>query len=54
MKNKCGDPCVGTCGIDAKCEVYNHIPMCSCSFGMTGDPFHSCQPIPGKYQTMHT
>lgn len=40
--NHCVDPCAGTCGINANCEVRNHIPTCSCSPGHTGDPFTSC------------
>lgn len=39
---KCIDPCVGTCGLNARCEVKNHSPICSCPSGMTGDPFQRC------------
>lgn len=40
----CVDPCIGTCGTNAKCDVVNHIPMCSCFPGTTGDPFTLCRP----------
>jgi hypothetical protein len=45
---KCIDPCVGTCGINAKCQVVNHIATCTCRNGHRGDPFSQCTPIPGK------
>ena len=46
--NKCIDPCLGTCGINANCVVYNHIPVCSCLPKFTGNPERSCQVIPSK------
>lgn len=46
---KCTDPCPGTCGLGARCEVINHNPICSCSPGMTGDPFTRCYPVPRKF-----
>lgn len=42
---KCRDPCPGTCGINARCSVVNHNPICSCPSRYTGDPFVRCQPI---------
>lgn len=42
IRNKCADPCPGTCGQNALCDVINHIPMCSCQSGMTGNAFVSC------------
>lgn len=39
---KCINPCTGTCGIGAKCNVINHRPICSCAPGLTGDPFTRC------------
>lgn len=47
MRNKCGDPCPGTCGQSAICDVINHIPMCNCPPGYTGNAFVECRPIPG-------
>ena len=40
--NKCIDPCHGTCGQNAQCMVYNHIPMCNCPPGMSGNAFILC------------
>lgn len=46
IRNKCSDPCPGTCGQGATCDVVNHIPMCSCPQGMSGNPFVQCRPVP--------
>lgn len=43
--HKCINPCLGTCGYGARCEVVNHNPICSCPGGYTGDPFSRCIPI---------
>lgn len=42
---KCRDPCPGTCGLNTRCQVTNHNPICSCKPGFTGDPFVSCSPV---------
>ena len=42
---KCRNPCPGTCGVGARCEVVNHNPICSCPPRYTGDPFVRCRPI---------
>lgn len=42
IREKCLDPCPGSCGIAAQCNVFNHIPICTCLEGYTGDPFTSC------------
>lgn len=39
---KCVDPCPGTCGYNARCQVINHNPICSCNAGYNGDPFVRC------------
>lgn len=41
-RNKCIDPCPGTCAVNADCQVINHSPMCFCRTGYTGDPFRQC------------
>lgn len=46
VNQKCTDPCLGSCGLNARCEVINHSPICSCPEGMTGDPFQSCRELP--------
>lgn len=40
--NKCIDPCPGTCASNADCQVVNHLPLCTCPQGLTGDPFRQC------------
>lgn len=42
---KCRDPCVGACGVGARCIVVNHSPICSCPSRFEGDPFTRCIPI---------
>lgn len=42
---RCGDPCPGACGINAKCTAVNHSPICSCSPRFTGNPFVHCHAI---------
>lgn len=42
MREKCRDPCQGSCGAAARCSVINHTPICTCPEGYTGDPFTSC------------
>jgi hypothetical protein len=49
IRNKCQDPCPGTCGLVATCAVVNHLPVCSCPPGYTGDPYQQCRIETGKY-----
>ncbi len=42
VRNKCIDPCPGTCGINAQCTVENHNPICSCPTSYSGNPFVRC------------
>lgn len=39
---KCIRPCQGACGINSKCQVINHNPICSCPPSFTGNPFIRC------------
>lgn len=48
IRNKCTDPCPGTCGYRAHCRVVSHNPICSCSPGFVGDPFNQCIPDESK------
>lgn len=48
LNEKCADPCPGTCGQNARCNVVNHNPICSCSPGYTGDPFTGCKVVESK------
>lgn len=47
ISEKCRDPCPGSCGFNAECRVQNHLPICSCQQGYTGDPFTHCTVIIG-------
>ena len=38
----CTDPCRGSCGLNTKCQVYNHNAVCTCVAGYEGDPFTGC------------
>lgn len=49
VRNKCVNPCIGTCGQNAICTVFNHIPMCSCTPNTSGNAFVICLPIKGRY-----
>lgn len=55
ISEKCRDPCEGSCGLFAKCFVNNHVPVCLCPEGFTGDPFSQCveKPVKGESLT-HT
>ncbi|XP_049942282.1 neurogenic locus notch homolog protein 1-like [Schistocerca serialis cubense] len=46
ISSQCRDVCDGTCGINAKCEARNHVPICSCPAGYSGDPFVHCRNDP--------
>ena len=46
QRNKCIDPCPGTCGINARCQVKNHLATCTCFEGYIGDPFTACRQKP--------
>lgn len=50
IQNKCIDPCPGSCGFNAKCTIFNHLPICSCFDGYTGDPFDNCHQQPPRKQ----
>ena len=45
IRQKCADPCPGTCGTEAICTIHNHIPICSCPPGYSGNAFEQCSPI---------
>ena len=52
FRNKCRDPCPSTCGQNALCDVYNHIPMCSCPPSMSGNAFVFCSPVEGMFSLL--
>lgn len=45
INQKCKNPCAEEiCGYNAKCNVVNHSPICSCPPKYVGDPFENCTP----------
>lgn len=46
INEKCKDPCIGACGSNARCNVINHTPLCSCLEGYKGDAFIGCVVVP--------
>lgn len=48
VNQRCQDPCPGTCGLQAKCYVNNHNPICTCPPSYTGNPFFRCYPEPSR------
>ena len=48
QKERCLDPCPGSCGINARCLTINHAPVCTCITGFSGDPFSGCTPAQSK------
>ena len=56
VNQRCVDPCPGSCGSNAECQVVNHSPVCSCVQGFTGNAFVDCRPVPviGKNQLTFT
>lgn len=42
INNKCKDPCPGSCGNNAICQVKNHVVYCTCPPELSGDPFSLC------------
>lgn len=45
INEKCTNPCKGICGRNAKCNVVNHNPFCSCLPGFEGDAFLGCTKV---------
>lgn len=54
LRNKCEDPCPGTCGQNSDCQVISHLPSCTCRQGYTGDPFRYCNIIPYDKSKIYT
>lgn len=42
LANRCIDPCNGTCGTQAECNVIDHSAICTCMAGYTGDALTAC------------
>lgn len=54
IQEKCQNPCTKSCGLNAKCDVVNHTPFCTCEQGYEGDAFISCTKIPPSKCKMST
>lgn len=52
VRSKCQNPCPGTCGSNADCQVVNHLPICTCTPHYTGNPYSNCfyEMIKRKFQ----
>lgn len=50
---KCVNPCANLCGINSECRVANHLPICNCIPGYTGDPLRICHQIPQSKDFIH-
>lgn len=52
INQKCKNPCIGVCGLNARCQAINHNPICSCELGFSGDPLVRClkEEIRKKYR----
>ena len=46
LNQKCTDPCPGRCGVNSRCNVISHHPICSCPPNYEGDPFVNCRKKP--------
>uniref|UniRef100_T1H2N8 EGF-like domain-containing protein n=1 Tax=Megaselia scalaris TaxID=36166 RepID=T1H2N8_MEGSC len=46
---KCVDPCLYSCGLNAECFVIQHIPHCRCQALLTGNPYKNCFEIKSIY-----
>lgn len=42
INQKCKDPCVKACGLNAMCRVVSHSATCLCPESYAGDPFSQC------------
>ena len=49
IRQKCTDPCINICGLNALCTVVNHIPTCTCPTGMVGNAFVACNSRQGTF-----
>lgn len=45
INQKCKDPCPGSCGLNARCIMQNHTPICTCFENYAGDAFTECRPV---------
>lgn len=53
INSKCVDPCPGTCGYNAECQIVNHSPLCTCYPGYVGNPMTGCHQPPSMFTFHH-
>lgn len=53
IRQRCEDPCIGTCGFNALCNTQHHQPKCSCLDGYEGDPYTGCHMHQSEYILFH-
>ena len=51
ISGSCRNPCKDACGVNAICNLRGLTPVCSCSRGMTGNPFISCRSLRSECQS---
>lgn len=49
IREKCLDPCIGSCGFNADCRAIDHLAICTCRKGYKGNPFENCYLPQGNY-----
>lgn len=42
INQKCRDPCMNACGLNAICSPINHRAVCACPTGYYGSPYNQC------------
>jgi len=52
LNQHCADPCPGTCGPNAQCQVREHLPQCNCLVGYQGNPYVYCSVLRERKQIL--
>lgn len=50
VRERCVDPCIGSCGSNTECRPMNHLAICTCLPGHRGNSFVGCYPFDGMYK----
>lgn len=48
-REKCIDPCIGSCGANTECRAMNHVAICTCLSGYKGNSFIGCSIYRGMW-----
>ncbi|KAE8746353.1 hypothetical protein FOCC_FOCC007025 [Frankliniella occidentalis] len=46
LNYECRDACAGQCGVNADCRARDHVAVCTCPPGFTGDAVSQCTALP--------